>query len=158
MELQTVTEQDKPILKNLLQFYIYEFSQFVPDIKLEPDGTYQPFDLQKYREDLHSHAFIIREEGELAGLALVKEGTKEEPSIIEQFFIMRKFMGRGIGREAALQLFDRFPGKWKVWQIAKNEPARIFWRKVICEYTHGHYNESPGEEGRTVQEFEAAGR
>jgi predicted acetyltransferase len=155
IQLQNVTEQEEPILQNLLQFYIYEFSQFVPQITLEADGSYQPFPLEKYWSNPHSHAFFIKYQEEHVGLALIAEGTASEPSIVEQFFIIRKYMGRGFGKEAAVQLFDRFPGKWRVWQIKKNEPARAFWRKVISCCTNGNYTESLDEERRTVQEFEA---
>jgi predicted acetyltransferase len=58
-----------------------------------------------------------------------------------EFFVMKKYRQRGVGRKIAYQLFDRFHGVWKIAQIEENMPAQAFWRKVISEYTNGNYEE-----------------
>jgi predicted acetyltransferase len=54
---------------------------------------------------------------------------------------MRKYRRHGIGKQAAYFIFDQFRGKWEVAQIAANPDARLFWRKVIGEYTGGKFEE-----------------
>ena len=76
-----------------------------------------------------------------------------DPNVILEFFIMRKFYRKGFGNEAAVKLFDLFPGNWSITQIEKNEPARNFWRKVIRDYTGGSYIEKYDEHKRSIQEF-----
>ena len=48
-----------------------------------------------------------------------------------EFFIMRKHRRSGIGRRAAAECFNRFPGRWLIHQIPGNEVAAAFWRAVI---------------------------
>jgi predicted acetyltransferase len=47
-----------------------------------------------------------------------------------EFFILRKYRHQGIGARAAWELFDRFPGRWEVFEIIENTAAQEFWRKA----------------------------
>jgi predicted acetyltransferase len=49
-------------------------------------------------------------------------------------------------------MFDAFPGKWEVTQLARNVEAQTFWRRVIGEYTRGRYVEQPRPDGRGVMQ------
>lgn len=149
VELVRVNQEDEEILQNLIQFYIYEFTVF-QEIQLGANGCYAPFDLKPYWEEVDLHAFFIMHAGELAGFAMVESG---DPNIVLEFFIMRKFYRRGLGKAAAFMLFDQFPGNWCITQVEKNEPARNFWRKVIGDYTGGIYIEEFDEHKRSIQEF-----
>ncbi|MDQ1146458.1 hypothetical protein QE429_003285 [Bacillus sp. SORGH_AS 510] len=42
IELVRVLKEEEQILHNLMQFYIYEFTQFLPTITLEETGLYKP--------------------------------------------------------------------------------------------------------------------
>ena len=50
-------------------------------------------------------------------------------------------MCQGVGRAVACQIFDRFPGQWRVAQDEGNLPAQAFWRRVISQYTGGRSEE-----------------
>ena len=50
---------------------------------------------------------------------------------MSQFFILKGFRRRGIGRSFAHALFDRFSGKWEVGYIEQNTPAVSFWNAVV---------------------------
>jgi predicted acetyltransferase len=52
---------------------------------------------------------------------------------------MRKYRRKGVGKAAALAVFEQFRGKWEVHELQRNGPSRDFWRKVIAEYTGGEY-------------------
>ncbi|MFD1737259.1 hypothetical protein ACFSCX_11915 [Bacillus salitolerans] len=54
---------------------------------------------------------------------------------IDQFFILQKYKGKGLGKKAALMTFDLYSGKWQFNQIENNYPAQAFWRSTIKEYT-----------------------
>jgi predicted acetyltransferase len=58
-----------------------------------------------------------------------------------EFFVMRKYRRRGVGRQVAGQIFDMFPGQWSLYQKEDNLPAQSFWRCVIAEYTQGAYTD-----------------
>jgi predicted acetyltransferase len=156
--LEKVRSEQEQILHNIMQFYIYEFSSFIPAIKLEENGAYQPFNLSTYWQHNNEHAFFIKFETELIGFALVECGINGEPHSINEFFVMKKYNGKGYGAVAAMKLFSMFPGQWKITQIPNNYPAQAFWRKVINQYTNGNYYEYYDSKRRSIQEFNSEGK
>lgn len=53
---------------------------------------------------------------------------------------MKKYRRRGVGKEAAMKIFDMFPGGWEISQWANNLPAQKFWKQIVSEYTNGKYD------------------
>lgn len=155
--LESVTYDKEQILHNIMQFYIYEFSKFIPSIKLEDTGAYHPFNLTSYWQKENEHAFFIKYHTELIGFSLVECGVNGEPHSINEFFVMKKYNGKGYGAVAAMKLFSMFPGAWKVTQIHNNYPAQAFWRKVINQFTNGNYYEYYDSKRRSIQEFTSEG-
>ncbi|WP_423802006.1 GNAT family N-acetyltransferase [Neobacillus sp. SAB-20_R2A] len=153
IKLVKVLKKEEQILHNLMQFYIYEFSQFIPAISLEENGAYKPFDLTPYWSSPIHHPFFIKKDEEFIGFVLVESATESEPNTILEFFIIRKYSGNGFGKIAANEIFTLFPGKWRVTQIEKNEPAKAFWRSTISKFTGGRFNETTDERRCTIQEF-----
>ena len=88
-------------------------------------------------------SLFIRAGGRLAGFILVRSCSEHnalhDPHNVAEFFVLKKYRRHGIGREAACQVFDRFPGGWEVTQWDNNLPAQAFWQKVIAQYTGGEY-------------------
>lgn len=147
----SVKKEEEDVLHNLMQFYIYEFSNYLSDITLRENGRYKPFDLSKYWDEARYHAFFIKKDQEYIGFALVENG--EEMNVIEEFFIIAKCSGKGYGKEAATNLFHMFPGKWHITQIQNNYRAQSFWRGLIYELTGGQMIECYDENRKSVQEF-----
>jgi ribosomal-protein-alanine N-acetyltransferase len=139
-----------PVLQAMATYYVYDLSEFCGDEtgwEFPETGLYECFDLRPYFEDAHSHPYFIRVAGELAGFAIVdtKGSSPEVEFNMAQFFVHRKFKGRGIGADAAGQCFTRFPGLWEVNVIPANRAAFAFWRRLIHQVAVG-----PVEEGRRV--------
>ncbi|MFS0863088.1 GNAT family N-acetyltransferase [Fredinandcohnia sp. 179-A 10B2 NHS] len=153
IQLHPVQKQEEHVLHNLMQYYIYEFSSYLSIIKVNEDGRYDPFTLDVYWNDDYHHAYFIKVEDELAGFVLVQSEQGEKPNTINEFFVMRGYEGKGIGKVVAKEIFDRFQGNWLVTQSEKNERAKSFWRSVISKYTDGNYSERIDEKKRTIQEF-----
>ncbi len=141
------TEEDLPVVMNLLSYYIYDMSEYMGWACM-PDGRFGGCDeLRSHWSEAEKHAFILRADAEPAGFALVR-GCPEDEGVdysIAEFFVLRKFRHRGVGQRVAGQLFDRFRGRWKVAQLAPNTPAIAFWRKVIGRYTGGQFREGTEE-------------
>lgn len=152
LNLQKVQAKEAYVLHNIMQFYIYEFSKYIPIIRLEQNGAYKPFNLEKYWDNDNFHAYFIKVEDELIGFALVESATGTSPNTIQEFFIMDKHSGNGYGKEIAKELFTMFPGDWKITQIENNEPAHAFWQGLIKEISNGKFTER-FEEGKYIQEF-----
>jgi predicted acetyltransferase len=127
IEVIVATDDDRPIVRRLLQLYHYDFSEF-NGADVNPHGEYLHGYFDEYWLGGDRRAFLIRVDGALAGFALVYTG---EPCDIAEFFVMRKYRRFGVGREAAAFLFQGFPGNWTVRQQLTNAPATEFWRRVI---------------------------
>jgi len=61
---------------------------------------------------------------------------------LSEFFIVAKFQGKGLGSKVAVLIFEQFKGVWEVSALPSNKPARVFWKKVVSDYTKGNYSES----------------
>lgn len=143
--LSIVSYEDKSILFNLMQLYRYDSSEF-DDHVLSPHGLYLYKYLDHQWTEDYRRPFVVKVDGEIAGFALVsldvpknftKLSSANKTNVITEFFIMRKFRGKGVGKQVAFSLFDQFKGVWEVRQTITNKPANTFWKKVISEYTNG---------------------
>lgn len=136
--------QEKYVLRNLMELYLYDFSEF-DDADLGPHGLYEYPYIDHYWTENDRHPFLVRVDEYLAGFALVCRhsyfGGEDSAWVIAEFFILRKYRGRGIGEQVAVHLLNLFPGPWQVGQIDRNAPATAFWRKIIARYTQGNYQE-----------------
>jgi len=140
IELIPAGKGDLPIVQNMSRFYIYDLSEFMgwPCPESGLFGGCDEF-LEDWRNGRNS-PYVIRVDGELAGFAGVKRDERNE-CLVQEFFILRKFRRKGVGRRVATQLFDEFQGMWRVQQLVQNSPAIGFWREVIRDYTKGHFDE-----------------
>lgn len=143
IEINPAQDSDWPVVHNLVSLYIHDMSEFMGWPCL-PSGSFEG--CQEFFEDWQAKRnkpFIIKVGGELAGFAGVKTGQADASN--QEFFILRNFRRRGIGRKVAVRLFEQFRGKWVVQQLALNLTAVRFWRAVVSQYTGGKFTESSGE-------------
>ncbi len=151
----------RALLENLLQLYAYDFSE-VLGTPVGDAGRFAVPSLEPYFAEDGRHPFLLRVDGHPAGFALVTgrsrltgdEGTRD----VTEFFVMRAYRRRGVGKQAAFELFDRFPGRWEVRQRASNTAATAFWRRVITAYTGGRFTETSLDDDRwrgPVQTFDS---
>ena len=159
VQLLTAGVHDKPVIANLLQLYLHDFTDFA-GWSINEHGMFDYPWLHHYWRDPARFPFLIRVDGELAGFALVHSGDHEGRQVhhLAEFFVLRKFRRMGVGESAARQLFDRMPGSWSVAQMDRNVVAQRFWRKVINRHTQGAFTERHDDErGRVIQEFSTPG-
>lgn len=144
ISVESATEIDRPILVNLIQLYLYDFTGF-KEWDVQEDGRFQDYGLDGCWTSDGRHPFLIRADGKLAGFSIVdgRSHLTEERGIWEvtDFFVLRRYQKRGVGEHAARMLFDRFRGRWEVRIMAANLGALSFWRKVINRYTDGQFEE-----------------
>ena len=126
MNLQVVcaTEEQAPILANLLELYVHDFSEFV-HLELGQDGRFGYEKLPLYWTEATRHPFLISVDGRWAGFALVKRGSgvaqvardpegRDDVWDMAEFFIVRGQRRRGVGASAAREVWRRVPGGWEV--------------------------------------------
>ncbi len=110
-------------------------------------GLRTPELLVRWFRDERTHPLVILQGGQPVGFALVAwpltATPTSQPSSYElaEFFIRRAYRRRGVGALAAALIFRRFAGDWRVQEAQRNQSAVAFWRRVIAEYTQGHYTE-----------------
>lgn len=156
--IEPVPMSQRQVLQNLLQFYIYDFTEYLNIDIEEETGQFHKSSLDEYwnGEPQRKHAFFIKSEGRIAGFAMVEDivGHSDGEIYMVEFFVLKKYRRNGVGKAAATKLFDRFSGRWIVQEIQNNLPAQAFWRKVISDYTDGQYAEKEiKEKGTVVQLF-----
>lgn len=149
VELVRARIQHQTILKNLVQLYMYDFSVYFcddQDEQIEADGRYDPgFDITAYLHGKTHWGYLGYVDGRLAGFSLVSDDVwrSDEPGRhLDEFFVLRCYRRRGVGRALAFQTLDTYHGYWEITEIEPNQPAIAFWRSVVNAYTHGRYTES----------------
>ena len=129
---------ERPLLEGLFQFYIYDFAAMYPagEFKLGPDGRYAHYPhLESYWAEEGRLPFVIRVDGQAAGLALINRYSHRHAAIdhaVAEFFVMRPYRRGGAGRIAAHTLFARLCGRWELAIAAPNSAARRFWPGVVA--------------------------
>lgn len=151
--LRKITKNEKDILNNLLVEYLLE---------LLPNDHPQYKFLDRYWLEKDRYPFFIYFESNMVGFVLLNRvhsiPQHPIPYSIAEFYIKPKFRKKGIGKSAAIQCFNRFPGNWEV-QIFSNNIAGIhFWRKTIGQFTAHQYKEQEDKQSdRIIQIFKSIG-
>jgi predicted acetyltransferase len=154
IKIKQAVLNEKEIIKNLMQFYFYDFSEFV-EAHVEENGQFAAYPyLDDYWNEPTRFPYLVELEGKLAGFALVRliEENEQRYFSIAEFFVMKKYRRSGVGNFLAKEVFSLHQGQWEVFQMEKNIPAQHFWRKVISNYTSGEYTEQI-RDNRVIQKF-----
>jgi predicted acetyltransferase len=137
IEVECVTIEQSSVLENLVQLYVYDFTDYVP-MSLGPDGRYEYSQLPLYWTDGERYPFIVKVDGRLAGFALVKKGSdfSGDRSVwdMAEFFILRCERRRGTGYAVAAHIWRRFAGPWEVRVVPNNGRAFEFWENSIARF------------------------
>jgi predicted acetyltransferase len=137
VEVIPATPEQAPILANLIELYAHDFSEF-HDLDIGEDGRFGYTSLPLYWSEPGRHPFLIRMDGKLAGLALVKRGSRVSGNDavwdMAEFFVLRGYRRRGVGVRAAHGVLRRFPGLWEVRVMQANVPAQSFWAEAVSTY------------------------
>ena len=140
LEVVPATREQEPILKNLLELYSQDFSEF-QELSIGADGRFGYKRLPLYWSEPDRYPFLVRMDGKLAGLVFVKRGSEvsgdEAVWDMAEFFILRGYRRRGIGMQTAHEVFGRFPGLWEVRVMPSNVAACQFWARAIPSFTGG---------------------
>ncbi|WP_291580331.1 GNAT family N-acetyltransferase [Clostridium sp. UBA6640] len=146
IEIIDASSNDKLVIRNMMELYNYDLSEY-ENADLNEHGLYDYNYLDNYWTEEDRHPFIIRVDAKLAGFVLVnKHGVDTSFSIdysIAEFFILKKYRKKGVGKAVAFNIFDRFHGVWEVKQLLDNKVSHVFWHEVIKEYTLNNFEELP---------------
>lgn len=126
--LARAIQSDRDAVGRLLEFNAYEFSR-LDGRSIGSDARYGYRYLDAYWAEPGRFPYLIRADGELAGLALVRRVRADW--FLSEFLVLPKFRRTGVGTQAARHLFSAHQGSWRVHQVAHHDQATQFWRHAI---------------------------
>ena len=140
IEVVPAGAEQESVLANLLELYAHDFSEFHP-LQLGADGRFGYQQLPAYWSQPGHYPFLIKVDGHLAGLALIKRSH----SIIHggaiwdvaEFFVVRAYRRRGVGIAVAHEAWKKFPGRWEVRVMKSNRTGSDFWLRTIHAFVGG---------------------
>jgi predicted acetyltransferase len=143
VEILPAQVTDKSVIQQMMELFRYDLSVY-ENTDLNEHGYFGYPYLDHYWVEPDRHPFLVRVDGKLAGFVLVNQHTYLPNSkySIAEFFILRKYRKRGIGRQVAFHVFDLFQGRWETHQSDANIVGQQFWRSVIGAYTQENYTET----------------
>lgn len=138
VDLRLADPEDKPVIANLLQLYLHDFSEFEPR-ELTVHGTYDYAWLDSFFTDHARQAYLITVAGRLAGFALARCDVDGDDGAwnVSEFFVVRGHRRRGVAAQAARLLFQRHPGPWTLSYLLDNQPAARFWPALVDAVASG---------------------
>lgn len=139
-EIIKVDEKDKDKLYRLLQYALYDGSQYV-DNHLNEDCTFDYGWFDNYFTDKDRDAYFIKKDDKYIGMCMVNEYLKinNQGKSISEFLILPKYRRNHIGKRVAYDIFEMYRGDWEVQPMENNPGAYNFWKNIINEYTNGNY-------------------
>lgn len=161
ISVELCAPEDKSIILNLYPLYLYDLAEIrkilpnaygvfedTDDYKTLQEQT-DLFDIWWQKENV-LFPYLIRVDGLPAGFGLIATPpylVDDSEYMMNEFFVMRPFRGNGVGEQAAIELFNRFPGKWMLFTTptADNLRTQHFWRKTLGNYAPGLYKETDEE-------------
>ncbi|WP_051377979.1 GNAT family N-acetyltransferase [Derxia gummosa] len=119
-ELTRADHEDRPILETMLVEHCVELGIDAASL-----------DYERYWASDDHFPFLIRQDGHVAGFALVRRRHEDARFELAELHIRRDWRRQGIGRWAARALLWKFPGEWKVETLPRLDVARDFWRATL---------------------------
>lgn len=159
VKLEKIELENKEILKNIYQFYLYDMSEYNNE-EIDSMGLYDVDFLNLFFDDNGLTSFFIKAAEKIVGVILLQSGKwaprTGEDYYISEFFVLNKYRRNGVGKKALKELFSLYPGKYMLGQMTNNNRAINFWKSVYSEFNI-EYKESYEAEidgGLLCQRFE----
>jgi predicted acetyltransferase len=126
------TEDQKPIIANLIQLYLYDMTESMP-FPVGADGRFEYDFLDRFWR----FPYLIYAGDEIAGFALVIGEcplTGRKPCwFMAEFFVLKAYRRTGVGRAALKAALARHPGDWHIAVPHANAPAGAFWNTALTD-------------------------
>ena len=136
MELVVVRPEDRELLRNIIQKYLYEMTNYYDD-EMDSLGNLRYGYFDAYFTDPERRAFFLYEEKTLVGFAMMHPYSElggETDHVLAEFTIFPMYRERRLASKAAEMIFESFGGRWEVKYNEKNTAAKALWNKVTGKY------------------------
>ena len=152
MELVAARKEDRELLWNLNQKYLYEMTNYYYDL-LDENGNLHYGYFDEYFTDPRRKAFFLYEENTLVGFAMIhpySETGGKPDYVLAEFTVFPMYRRRHLAQKAAEQIFENFRGEWELKYNENNSAAKALWTKVTARY---HVRPIRLNEAETVLSF-----
>lgn len=155
IRLVTALNQDRELLWNIHQKYLYEMTNYYDD-PMDEKGNYPYGYFDEYFSDPKRAAYLLYDDNILIGFAMLNPYScigRNPDHAMAEFTIFPSYRRKHLAFDAASALLKKHPGRWEIKYNEKNLAAKRLWNKVAASYSPEvvHLN---GEE--TVLLFTAA--
>lgn len=133
VSLLEIDRSARGVLENLFHYYIYEMSDF---LALAPSKEghfgFNKSQLNIYWQSESHQPYFIYVDQEIAGFILLRKyPPMRSVNDIEQFFVLRRYSKKGVGKEAFKQVTQLTAGKWQIRILLENTNGLQFWKSAI---------------------------
>lgn len=132
-KIQKITEADQECFVNMFNYYLYELSAYSLE-DIGTNGTFEMDDTSPYYQDERLHPYFIKVNENLVGFILITSPPYVAEGVdysVQELFILPKYRGMKIAKEAAMRIFRLFPGRYDVGMFKSNAKAVKFWTNLL---------------------------
>ena len=136
IRLQIVRKEERELLWNINQKYLYEMTLYYPD-SMDEHGNYHYGHFEEYFTDPVRKAFFLYDDDIMVGFAMVNpySNIEHDPDYtIAEFTIFPTYRGKHYATDAANLILASYPGKWEIKYNEKNIGAKRLWTKIAAPY------------------------
>src|SRR4051812_47331669 len=116
--LLKASDEHKIVIQNLMQYYIYDFSEYIK-YDVEDNGLFAPYPnlMDYWKRDNSKFPYVVKMNDNYVGFVLVKLNNSIDRNYfsIAEFFILKKYRREGIGKAVATEVFNLHRGYWEVY-------------------------------------------
>ena len=137
MEIVEARSEDRVLLWNINQKYLYEMTNYY-DVEMDQSGILHYGFFDDYFTDPKRRAFLLYDCEKLVGFAMVHPYSNTGGSadhVMAEFTIFPAYRRRQLATCAAALFFERFKGRWEVKYNENNTAAKRFWTKVTSGFS-----------------------
>ena len=136
IRLEMVHIENKELLWNINQKYLYEMTNFYND-PMDENGNYHYGHFNEYFWDPKRVAYFIRDDETLVGFAMLCPYSyigRNPDYTMAEFTIFPSYRRRHFAIEAVKLILAEHQGKWEIKYNEKNILAKKLWNAVAAPY------------------------
>jgi predicted acetyltransferase len=152
IELVKVKSEQRELLWNVHQKYLYEMTKYYDD-EMDELGNYHYGYFDAYFTEPERTALFIYDDKALVGFAMLNPFSyiDEHPDhVLAEFTIFPMYRKKHIGKCAAELILKTYRGRWEIKYNENNMAAKALWNKIADPY---HPTKHKYSEDETVLSF-----
>ena len=141
LRLQIVTKNDRDLLWNINQKYLYEMTSFYDD-PMDENGNYGYGYFDEYFTDPKRVAYFVYDDDVLVGFAMIcpYSNIEQNPDYtMAEFTIFPAYRRKHYALDTVKLILAQHPGKWEIKYNEKNSGAKKLWNTVAEPYAPRTY-------------------